>query len=86
MELVQLIVQLAVLEAKVKPALPEASKKLVKDLLGSGCDARKLGKVIGRSPGWIRGVAAGKNSLSARSFTRLVNHAVRSKEQEIGNA
>ena len=85
MELVQLIVQLAVLEAKVKPVLPQASQKLVKDLLDSGCDARRLGKVIGRAPGWVKGVAAGKNCLTPKAFTQLVNHAVQSREQSGNN-
>lgn len=85
MELVQLIMQLAILEAKVRPVMPQASQKLVKDLLDSGCDARKLAKVVGRSPGWIKGVATGQNCLTAKSFTLLVQHAVRSRKQDANN-
>lgn len=77
-ELVKLIVQLAVLEEKVKPLLPPASKKLVSDLLGSGCSPKRLGAVIGRAPSYIVAVGSGDKSLSARDFTRLVRHAMSS--------
>ena len=79
--LVKLIMQLSILQEQIKPILPQASKKLVNDLLGSGCTAKRLGKIIGRSPGYVQSIGNGKASLTASTFTKLVRHAISSGQQ-----
>ena len=82
LELVKAIMQLATLQERVGPLVPAASKKLVNDLLGSGVEARKIAKVIGRSTSYVRSLAAGRSSLSPAMFTKLVRHAIMSRPHD----
>ena len=69
-----LIVQFAQLEKAIRPHLPAVSKKLVTDLLNDGVEAKSLASVVGRSPSYLRAVAAGKKTLSAADLTRIIEH------------
>ena len=72
--ILEMIAQLASLQKTLTPALPAVSKKLVSDQLAEGADPRKLAKSVGRSPGFIRQVAAGKASLTAQQIVGLLKH------------
>lgn len=72
--ILELIAQLASLQKSLTPALPAVSQKLVADQIATGADVRKLAKVIGRAPGFIRQVAAGQKSLSAQGIVDLLKH------------
>lgn len=84
LQLVKLIMQLAMLQERVGPLVPAASKKLVTDLLESGITTKRIGKVVGRSPGYVQGIANGKNSLGPAMFTKLVRHAINSRPNNAG--
>lgn len=72
----KLIAQLNVLEERVRPLMRPASRKLITDLLGSGVTARAIGKVIGRSPSYVRTIVAKDGpALSTSLFLAVVRHA-----------
>jgi len=82
-ELLKLIFQLAILESRLHPLLPDVSKKLVKDLLDSGTPAKNIGKWIGKSPSYVHAIAGGEKTLGAQSITKLCQSAAAfRKEQE----
>jgi len=74
--ILELVVQLDSLQRRLTPHLPALSQKLVSDLLSTGVDVRKLAKVIGRSPSYVRAVAGGTKSLAAGSIVKVVQYAV----------
>lgn len=76
----QLLFQYATLQEKVGPYVGPASQKLVRDLVDSGCHIKRLAKVTGRSPGFIRSVYAGKAALSLQQTIRVLQHGARSGE------
>lgn len=73
--LLELIFQYAQLEKQLKPVLPQISRKLVSDLLATGTPDRKIAKVIGRSPSYVKGIASGERSLNAQLIVKLVKFA-----------
>jgi hypothetical protein len=73
--LLQMVFQYAQLEKQLKPVLPQISQKLVSDLLATGTPARKIAKVVGRSPSYVQGIAKGNHALNAQLIVKLVQHA-----------
>ena len=84
--ILQLVAQLAQLEEHLRPVLPGVSQKLVSDLLTTGTPAKNLAKVIGRSPSYVKAIAAGERSLSAALIVKVLRHAAESAKQEAQNA
>lgn len=76
----QMIAQLAQLQERLTPVLPAISQKLITDQLASGTDARKLAKVIGRKPGFIRQVESGSAGLTATQIVKVLRHVAASEK------
>lgn len=75
LQLIQMLVQYVELQRRLSPVIPGASQKLVKDLVDDGCDVKRLSKVVGRSPSYVRGVYNGQKQLNAQELLALVRHA-----------
>jgi len=80
--ILQLVAQYAQLEARIRPLLPQIASKLVKDLLSTGTRPERLGKLLGKSPTYVRAIAAGEKSLTAEQIIAVVRHAATSAEGE----
>ncbi len=78
--LLQLVAQYAQLEETLQPLLPSISQKLITDLLTTGAKAERLAKVIGRPPSFVRGIAAGGKSLSAKQIVKILRHVAMSQK------
>lgn len=73
--LLQMVFQYAQLQKQLEPVLPQISQKLVSDLLATGTPARKIAKVVGRSPSYVQTIANGNSALSAQLIVKLVQFA-----------
>lgn len=82
----QMVAQLAQLEATLKPVLPQISAKLVGDLLKSGTPAKKIAQTIGRKPSYVQAIANGERSLSAQLIVKLIRSQAASAQNEAENA
>ena len=78
----QMVAQLAQLEATLKPVLPQITAKLVSDLLKSGTPAAKIAKAVGRKPSYVRLLASGERSLSAQQIVTLIRSQAASAQTE----
>jgi hypothetical protein len=82
--ILELVVQLDSLQKRLTPHLPALSQKLVKDLLSTGVDAKRLAKVVGRSPSYVRAVGGGVKSLGADGIVKVVKYAVSEQRNVAG--
>jgi hypothetical protein len=80
--ILELVTQLASLQRTVTPALPEIGKKLVADLIATGVPAKKIARVIKRSPTYVYAVADGAKALTAQNIVNVVQYAVSSQRRK----
>lgn len=81
-ELLKLVFQLAILESRLHPLLPDISKKLVADMLNTGTPAKNIAKCIGRSPSYVHAIAGGEKTCSAQTIMKLCQFAAAYKKEQ----
>lgn len=79
----QLLYQYAVLQAKVGPYVGPASQKLVRDLVDSGCQVKKLAKAISRTPSFVQSVYNGQRELNLVQTVKVLQHGIKSGEHVV---
>jgi hypothetical protein len=80
--LLELVAQYAQLDARIRPLLPQISAKLVGDLLATGVEAKKLGKVLGKSPSYVTAIGNGAKSLSAEQIIAVLRYVANSNKDQ----
>lgn len=80
--LLEMVFQYAQLQTQLTPVLPQVSQKLVSDLLATGTPPKKIARVIGRSPSYVRAIASGDRALNAQLIVKLVKFASNSAKGE----
>lgn len=74
---VQLLVQYVELRRRLEPLIAPASQKLVKNLVDTGVSTKRIAQVVGRPPGYVRGVYNGQRSLNAQALSDLFRFVAR---------